>query len=316
MSGIHEKDKQLYAIPDLLNWKPPQYTRIIDKGILNTKNKMIIFGDEGSWKSILALHTAHCISRGSSWLGFRTYPSIILRLQSELPMYIDRERMEKYCNASKRIFVAKATNPSHPNLDAMVTQYAYPTNCISRTEQFIHIDESIGWESLKRNIELCAAEFPNSTIVVILDPLYKIFGRNISEETDVKPLLDRIDLSMEDTKNIPGISFIIVHHTRKAKTDESGVPIRLDNEDATGARTWVRWADTVLRIDPFLNDQTMTRYTATFTKHRNADDVLPVIALQWNRETLHPRILWRKIPKYEDEGELDARGDTELSQLE
>lgn len=316
MSDIHSKDKQLYSISDLLNWSPPHYTRIISKGVLNTKNRMIIFGDEGSWKSILALHTAHCISRGSSWLGFNTYPSNIIRLQTELPMYIDRERLEKYCSASKRIFLAKTTNPNHPDLEDMATEYAYPLRYISRTEQFIHIDNSQGWESLLRNIRLCISELPEGPIVVILDPLYKIFGGNISEETDVKPLLDKIDLIMEDAKDTIGISFIIVHHTRKVKTDESGSPIDLGSQDATGARTWMRWADTVLRIDPDINDRTLTKVTATFTKHRNAEDILPVIGLRWDRDTLHPRILWRKIPKYEDEDELEVRGDSDLTQLE
>ena len=97
MSDIHEKDKQLYTIQDLLDWTPPPNYRIISGGVLNVKNRMLIFGDEGSWKSMLALHTAHCISRGSRWLGFRTNPCNVLRLQVELPMYTDRDRIEKYC---------------------------------------------------------------------------------------------------------------------------------------------------------------------------------------------------------------------------
>ena len=317
MSDIHDKDKQLYTISDLLNWKPPYHTRIISAGILNTNNRMIIFGDEGSWKSILAVHTAHCIARGSNWLGFRTYPSNVLRLQAELPMYIDRERIDKYCTGSKQIHIAKDShNPDEPDEPGSpANHYAYPTNYVSRTEQFIHIDESIGWESLLRNIRLCISELPQAPLVVILDPLYKMFNRNISEETDVKPLLDKVDIIMDEVKGA-GLSFIIVHHTRKSKTDESGVPIAMGSQDATGARTWMRWADTILRIDPEPNDRTMTRVTATFTKHRNAEDVLPIIRLRWNRDTLHPQILQRIMPRYEDEEEIETRGEAGLAQLE
>lgn len=314
LSDIHDKDRHLFAITDLLEWKPPHYTRIISAGILNTQNRMIIFGDEGSWKSILAKHTGHCIARGSSWLGFKTFPSNVLSVQAELPMYIDRDRLSKYCIGSKQIYLARdsRTNIAPDKLDNLATQYAYPNNYISRTEQFIHIDESIGWESLLRNIRLCIAELPPVPLVVILDPLYKIFGRNINEEVDVKPLIDKVDIIIEEL----GVSFIIIHHTRKSKTDESGVPIAMGGQDATGARTWVRWADTVLRIDPKHNDRTMTRVTTTFTKHRNAEDVLPVIKLKWNRDTLHPQILQRIMPKYEDEEEIELRGEIDISQLE
>ena len=319
MSSIHDKDRHLFTISDLLEWEPPYYTQIISSGILNTKNRMIIFGDEGSWKSILALHTGHCIARGSRWLGFKTYPSNVLRVQVELPMYTDRERLDKYCVGSKNIYLARngqQTVIPADQLDANANSYAYPDRYVSRTEQFLHIDESIGWESLLRNIRLCIAEMPPGPIIVILDPLYKMFNRDISQETDVKPLIDKIDLIMEDAKDTAGVSFIIVHHTRKTKTDESGASITMGSQDATGSRAWLRWADTILRIDPDPTDRTLTKVTATFTKHRNATDVLPVIGIRWNRDTLHPQILFRSMPKYEDESELELRGKADLAQLE
>ena len=321
MSDIHDKDRQLYTTQDILAWTPPKNYRIISGGVLNVKNRMLIFGDEGSWKSILALHTSHCIARGSRWLGFRTNPSNVLRLQVELPMYTDRERIDKYCSASKRIYIARddhqnVTSEELDRLDNRATDYAYPL-VINRTEQFIHIDESSGWESLRRNIQLCISELPQLPLVVILDPLYKMFNRNLSEETDVKPMLDKIDLVMEDaSKSIPGVSFIIVHHTRKAITD-SGKPISMGSQDATGSRALVRWADTVLRIDPDPSDPTLTKVRATFTKHRNAEDILPVLILRWNRDTLHPQILSRILPRYEeDEEELEPRGEFNIGQLE
>ena len=318
MSDIHDKDKHLFTTSDLLEWKPPHYTRIISSGILNVKNRMIIFGDEGSWKSILALHTGHCIARGSRWLGFKTYPSNVLRLQVELPMYIDRERLEKYCIGSKDIYMARdgRTDVSSAELDKLdmkATVYAYPDNYVSRTEQFLHIDESIGWESLLRNIRLLVSCMPEAPLIIILDPLYKMFNRDINEETDVKPLLDKVDLIMEEVNNA---SFIIVHHTRKSKTDGSGVPIAMGSQDATGSRAWMRWADTILRIDPEPGDRTMTKITATFTKHRNADRILPTIRLRWDRDTLHPQILQTIFPKQEDEGETELRGESGLAMLE
>lgn len=321
MSDIHEKDKQLYTIQDLLAWTPPKQYRIISGGVLNIKNRMLIFGDEGSWKSILALHTAHCIARGSRWLGFYTYPANVLRLQVELPMYTDRERTEKYCAGSKQIYIARdghqeVSSAELDRLDTRATDYAYPL-VVNRTEQFIHIDESSGWESLRRNIQTCITELPPLPLVVILDPLYKMFNRSLSEATDVKPMLDKIDLIMEDaSKSIPGVSFIIVHHTRKTKMDDSGRPIFQGSQDATGWRGLVQWADTVLRIDPDPSDSTLTKVDATFTKHRNAEDVLPKLVLRWNRDTLHPQILSRMLPRYEEDEELELRGELDMGQLE
>jgi len=323
-SELHSHDRQLYTISDLLSWTPPSITRIISDGVLNIRNKMLIFGDEGSWKSMLALHTAHCLARGTTWLGFRTTPSNTLKLQVELPLYMDRDRTNKYCNGSKSIFLSKYTHSSPTmeqldRVDELATQYAYPPTVVSRTEQFLHIDESSGFESLKRSIESCISYLPAAPLVVILDPLYKMFNRNLSDEQDVKPMLEKFDILMEDLGNRSGIgiSTIIIHHTRKAVTDDKGTPLSLGSQDATGSRALVRWADTVLRIDPARSDETMTRVNLTFTKHRNAEAPLPIITLRWNRDTLHPRILSRRRPIDESEdNELEIRSDLDLSTLE
>ncbi len=44
-SELHSRDKQLYTISDLLSWTPPAITRIISDGVLNIRNKMLIFGE-------------------------------------------------------------------------------------------------------------------------------------------------------------------------------------------------------------------------------------------------------------------------------
>tara|TARA_Y100000310_G_scaffold345865_1_gene471880 strand:+ start:23802 stop:24620 length:819 start_codon:yes stop_codon:yes gene_type:complete len=272
---------------------------------------------------MLAMHIAHCISRGSHLLGFNTTPSNVLRLQVELPQYKDRERNEKYCIASKSIYIAKhrkyvpVTELDLANLDATATTYAYPPTVINRTEQFIHIDESSGWESLKQDIENCVTYLPAAPLVVILDPLYKMFNRDLNNEVDVKPLLDKMDILMDSVSSISGISFIIIHHTRKALTTDKGLPVNLGSQDATGSRALVRWCDTNLRIDPVPNDNTLTRMKLTFTKYRNAEDTLPTITLKWNRTTLHPQIISRTIPVDDnDEEEIELRGDSLMEELE
>ncbi len=310
-SEIHQRSRQLYTISDMIDYQPPPYTRIIDGGILNVHNRMLIFGDEGSWKSMLAMHIGHSISRGSNLLGFKTNPCNVFRLQAELPLYIDRERTIKYCAGSKEIFLAHSNGSNPEMIEALAKQYSYPPRVINRTETYIHIDESSGWESLRKDVETCISLMPTAPLVVILDPLFKMFNRNINNEEDVRPMLDKIDILMDEAKG--GLSFIIVHHTRKAQSDGQGSTLNLGSQDATGNRVLVRWCDTILRIDPDPRDKTKTKVNAEFTKTRNAEDIVPLMTLRWSKDTLHPTV-HRTIPVNEDE-EVD-RGEFSLLQQE
>jgi len=243
-------------------------------------------------------------------------------------MYMDRARIDQYCLWSKKIFIAKSANwklspEQEAQIESRASEYAYPL-LVSRSEEYIHIDESSGWESLRKNILNCIQLLPPLPLVVILDPLYKMFNRNLSEEVDLKPLIDKIDLIMAEVTDprlfpnpIPGLSFIIIHHTRKSKVDESGNPVNLGSQDATGARTLLRWVDTAVRIDPDLYDKTDTKVHLTFTKHRNAEIVLPKISLRWDKRSIHPQIISYVTPKYETpEDELGDRGEVDLAELE
>lgn len=233
-------------------------------------------------------------------------------------MYMERARIEKYCLGSEKIFRARHTpeNSSPDAFDAYdraALTYAYPSTVINRTEQFINIDESFGFQSLKEDIETCITELSDRPLVVILDPLYKMFNRDLSSESDVKPLLDKLDVLMSQHD----FSVIIVHHSRKSITDESGASVGKGSQDSFGARAWSWWADTVLRIDLAEGDYTDTRVNLTFTKHRNADRLLPSLSVRWDKDTLHPRILNRHIPTDPaQEEEIEVRGDLDYAQLE
>ena len=160
-SNIHNVDKRLYTLQDLADWTPPPITRIISGGLLNLHGKMIIFGGEGTWKSMLAQHLVHSLARGSEWLGFRTTRCNVFKLQVELPQYEDRDRMMQYAEGSKRIYMAKFPSGSNPTptefdtIERAAIDYAWPPNIIYRTEQFIHIGLSSGFEDLRKNLITC-----------------------------------------------------------------------------------------------------------------------------------------------------------------
>ena len=320
-SIIHSRDSSLYSVSDLLQWQPPPVTRIIDKGIFNVGNKMLIFGDEGSWKSILTIHTAVCLANGTDWFGYSTTQCNLLKIQVELPQYSDRNRIEKYLLGHKRILEAKLLPRCKDDAERLSAhsfikaQLELP-NMINRTDHFLHIDELAGIESLKRNIELCLINLPSRPLVIILDPLYMIVGGDPNKNDDMKRLLQNIDLAVSDYERKGfSISTIIIHHMKKPDVDNTGRTVNGGSNDQSGTRDFQKWADTIIRLDLDINNS--KRIGFRFTKHRNAEEDLYDFEIKWNRDTLHPQVTNRFIrhdPKEEDEALL--YGNDLLLQLE
>jgi len=223
----------------------------------------------------------------------------------------DRARYIKYCIAAEKVYrsIHSLENPTPEQvtkLNNYASSYAYPPNLINRTDQFIHFDEHFGIGSLEKNVVMCLTELPDLPLVVILDPLYLMVGGHTSDEYDMRKLFENIDLLKSRYPFTP----IIVHHSRKAVTDESGLSVDKGSQDMTGTRGFPRWVDTVVRLD--IDQNNSRRVEFSFTKHRNAEVELPHLELKWNRDTLHCQVTKRwmhKDPKEEEEieirGELD-----------
>lgn len=321
-SPIHLEDNNLYTLSDLSLWTPPKVTRIIHGGLLNFRNKMIIFGAEGSWKSMLGVHLSNCLARGSDFLHFHTSRCNVLRLQVEMPMYTDMERLDKYSEGSRLIYMARSAKTggsAEPDdldkAEEVARRYAWPDNIVSRTEQFIHLDELFGRKSLIKNIGTCQAYLPDLPLIVVIDPLYKVFGRNINDQENMAALLTELDRAMNDYN----FTIVIIHHARKSQSvrdQYGGLSIaNMGSEDATGSRYLINWADTILRVDPKLEDKTKTHVTLSFTKHRNAERVVPEFKVRWHRDSLHPEILQAISPQDDSEFQ-EIRGAFDYARLE
>ena len=318
-SDIHSKDNQLYNVQDLIEWKAPPTRSIISDGVLNIGSRLQLFGDEGTWKSALAIHAAFCIATGRRWLGFYTNPANILYIQGEMTLGETKIRIEKYCLGSKNIFIASipVTNSTAPASIAVAPStdsYAYPTNVIIKGIEFYHLDEQSGIGSLRKTVELVLSSLPNLPLVIVIDPLYKMFRRNLLDEKDVKYFTDNIDQMRHD---YPTTAYIIVHHSRKASMDAEGNILQQGSSDMFGSAELKWWADTIMRTDLDITDETRTIVNITFSKHsRVAAGYLPhLIRARWDKNTLHPHILARLQPK-NPEDELDDRGDDLLKKLE
>jgi len=224
---------------------------------------MIIFGGAKSWKSILALHTQYCISTGTPWFGFKTTPSTTFRFQVELPKKIDRDRVSKYMNGSR------------------------PDNMLFKTAPYAKIDTTYGRQQLEKDIKEVQNRCPDTHVVLILDPIYLLITGHISDDYDIKRLLDNIN----DVKAKLGISVIAIHHSHKTRVDNAGNVVDLGSEEIMGSSYFNNWADTMVRVKLLNPMGKANRVELTFGLVRHAENTLPKIELEWQRHNLKPIVL-------------------------
>ena len=314
-SEIHSKRSNLYTVQDLSEYHPPAKHSLIHEGVLDLGTRLMLFGEAGAWKSNLAIHAAYCISVGCRWLGFSTSPAVIFYVQGEMTLAHTKERIEKYCASTKRIFLA---NPD--SVPARADDVSYPSHVVTEAIEFLHLDESAGYESVKQDLTALINCFPNLPIVLIVDPFYKVFRHDLIKEDEVKYFLDNMDLLRTDKQVLsicPGVSIILVHHAKKPTLDREGNPISAGTSDMFGSAGLDWWADTIMRTELEEHDESKSTIKITFTKHsRVSAGYLPKeILARWNKDLLHPRILSRRMPQFPEE-EIEQRGDTGLQMYE
>lgn len=320
-SEIHQKRSHLYTIQDLQDYKPPPIPHIIWDGVLDLGTRLEIFGDEGTWKSALAIHAAYCIAIGRRWLGFKTTPANVLLVQGEMSLYHTKERIEKYCAGTKQILLTT----DHPlqlgdNIDMQLNSIAFPDNVVCQALEYLHLDESSGFESVKKDLMELATLYPAKPVVLIIDPLFKVFRHDLIKEDEVKYFLDNMDLLLRDRRiwqDLPGMSLILIHHARKSQLDKDGNVITSGSNDMFGSASLKWWPDTILRTSLDESDETKTTCILEFSKHsRVASGFLPKrIGLRWSKDLLHPRILYRYMPQL-PEDETEDRGGLEVATYE
>jgi len=321
-SDIHREDKDLFTVQDWAEWKPPPTQRIIWDGILNVGGKVEIFGNEGSWKSASALHLAYAASTGRRWLGFKTSPCNVIYLLAEGGRVAAKNRVEKYCEGTKAIYLAK---PGDAPAEAQrADSLAYPPNVVLRYIDILHLDEQAGISSLRNNIDSMITNYPSLPVLIIIDPLYKMFHHDLTKANDVNILLENFDLMLYDynekdrhTGYQRQLALVVIHHPRKAGTDADGNEVRHGSDESFGVKELSWWFDTVIQMNLNTADKTKTTVDMEFTKHpRNAETILPdYIKLRWDRSTLHPQILTRRVPTI-PEDEVELRGSELLNHLE
>lgn len=257
------------TIHDLVNWKRPEVRTIISDGILLPETRMIIFGAAKAWKSMLSLYTAFALCTGSPWFGFKTSKCVPFVYQVELPKAVFVQRALKF---------AKGAN-------------SYPPNVLFKTSHYIKLDSGYGISSIEKDVQEVRRRYPNEQLVLILDPLYKMMAGHITDEYDVRKLLDNLD----EVKMKHNLTIIIIHHSRLTKVDTSGQIIDLGAEDMMGSSYLNNWCDTAIKVRLDNPHTGADRVEMTFELVRHAESVLPTIWIQWRRADLQPYVIRREF---------------------
>ncbi len=236
------------TLKELQAWQPPVVPYLIDGGILVPETKFVLFGRYATWKSMLTLHTAYTIAHGRPWFGYKTNACGVYIVQSEIPQLSNKERITKYSLGN--------------NADSERVWHAW--------EPYTKLDKGFGMADLEKELSRTAAR------LLIIDPMYKFISGRLSDEYDIRQLLDRLDMLIPKYH----VTIIVVHHPRKGIIID-GKEIDLEGDDLYGAMLQ-NWADTILRVRSTVD----TELDLHFAKLRHAVQEVPDIHVKINRDKL------------------------------
>ena len=207
-----------YTIP-VDNW-------IIEHKILGTKSKMIAWGNEKSFKSMLiSIDLAINLAQGTDWIGFRTKKSRVLIINAELPEEELAERIQDYGKAH--------------GLSELSGVYWETT--------FLKLDRSTDANNLEQLVKKYKPD------VLILDCLYALAQGDITRNTTITSVILCLDKLIREY----GISIILVHHTSKQTFDIFGKPVQRGADASYGSAFLQYWLDSGIglnRHDKSTND--------------------------------------------------------------
>jgi len=243
------------SLEQLLRWKPPAHKDVIADGILYADTAMVLYGEAGSFKSMMAIHLAFCMVDGIPWLGHQTSKCKVLLGQSEIPQAMFQKRVQKYVS----------------------NHHSYSNNLYFFHDPGLKLDRTYGFGRLLSVIKLVQPD------VLILDPLYKLVSGHIEDSHDVLALLDNMDV----LKHTYHCSIIIIHHEGKSLYNQEGV-IDRGAQAMMGSSYLMNWPDTRINIT---SDTYHDLSTITYDNVRHAETILEPVHLKFNRSTLGWKML-------------------------
>ena len=199
---------------DFNKWTPPYQEFLLAPGILRVRGTGILFGKEGSYKTMLGLRLATAVAEGKSWLGFSTpeHGANVLYINAEVPAEMLLDRVKQM------------------NLSVHLMGQLFIWN---RFDFKIDVDK--WWELLEQYVVQYQIK------LVIIDPLYKVITGTLVDPMIVQKVQEKCDSLV----NKYPVGIFLVSHSRKGNREDPA----LDNDSMYGSGMWLWWADLIMRIE-------------------------------------------------------------------
>jgi RecA-family ATPase len=164
----------------------------------------VLFGDQETYKTWLALDLAWKVSQGKPWLAWDTVKTTTLFVNTELPETLFQSRWHH---------MAK-------------TRGGYPDDLYVETHLTLKIDEEMGISYLNQWVSETGAK------LVIIDNLYRAFAGKLSAEADATKFLDNLTFLRAQYN----CTILFIAHNRKKGVDQrTGQVIHAGLDDLFGS---------------------------------------------------------------------------------
>jgi RecA-family ATPase len=215
---------ELQSLSSLLAWKPP-IQRWIVENLITREARIELYGEEGTWKSMMSMHLAFCVALGKPWLGHSCIQSRVAVVHvGELAMADYQQRVIEYMRGNKI-----TTTPAN-----LAFHIGYEGS----------IDNNIGRLAM---VEQCLKFQPD---LLILDPVFSLMSGDLTSTADMQNFRSAVDL----VRSRIHCAVWMVHHERKPSHDESGARIETGTAASLGSRILAAWVDGMIRVEPIADD--------------------------------------------------------------
>jgi hypothetical protein len=255
------------TLHEFLEWEPEYPASIIGDGVLYDGDRLFLYGKQKSFKSMLALNLGLSVAFNEPWLGFETGCASVLYLQTEVPHFWLRNRLDKMMHS----WVSRA----HANGDIPIC-----VKCGKKhqelhfwTEPYIKLDSPSGLAILQKHLEKLKPK------LLIIDPLYKVVSGNILDPNVIRDFGDTMDIMRDKHK----FTLVVIAHSRKGEID----PAEWSGDDLMGPALLSAWADNVLRVVRRGGKNDLNpRLLVTFDMLRHAQKPIEDMEVTLNSDTL------------------------------
>ena len=178
---------------------------------------MILWGEEGTYKSWLAMELAFSVASGTKWLTFNTSKHNVLLINNELPRddYHIRWRQQ------------------------LRNRGTCPNNLFVVSDLNLKLDTDVGMNQLTQLVSQSKAE------LIIIDNLYRCFSGEMSSGKEVNKFLDNMAYLRDAFK----CALCMIAHSRKTSYDHvRNQVIRRGLQDITGSKHFSDNASAIFEV--------------------------------------------------------------------